>query len=177
MNKNDFEFLKFRTDLIELLNKYNYELSGTGFDDGTIDICDGRSGKSYMISDSLNYYQVYSENFVEEYIINLFRGNEESGFHNKKIGVFSNDYYKILNFFADLQCEKRREIDFYKSSKETQEIKLLDGTRYIWIKPIANSRGHRVGKAYIDKNLTLNELHYIVEPICVCCKYDDVEVI
>jgi hypothetical protein len=178
MDKNDFNFLKFRTDLIELLNKYKFELSGTCFDDGTMNVHDIRSGKNHVISDSINYYQVYDEeDFIEEYILSFFKDNKESRLNNSKIGIFTNDYFKASNFFTNLYHSKRQEIDFYRNSESIQEIKLLDGTQYLWIKPIDNSRGHRVEKAYIDRNLTLNELCYIVVPICVYCTTDNVKII
>ena len=40
MKKDNLKFLKFRTELIELLDKYKYEISGTGDDDGSIQIND-----------------------------------------------------------------------------------------------------------------------------------------
>jgi len=40
MNKEYINFLNFRTELIELLHKYKYEISGTGLDDGSMSISD-----------------------------------------------------------------------------------------------------------------------------------------
>jgi len=117
MDKNDFNFLKFRTELIEL----------------------------------------------------LFEENVKNNYFENKIGVFTNDRDKAVKLFTNLYHDKRQEIDYYRNSREMQEIRLLDGTQYLWIGPIDNSRGHKCGKAYIDKNLTLNELDYVI-PICYCSR-------
>lgn len=176
MDKNNFNFLKFRTELIELLDKYKYEISGTGYDDGSMEISNSRYGVLYTISDSYNNYQILNEDFLEEYILSCFEENKEVNYHNSKIGVFTNDRNKIEKLFTNIYHDKRQEIDYYRNSREIQEIRLLDGTQYKWIRPIYNSRWHRCDKAYIDKNLTLDELNYIVIPICVYCSRENVTV-
>lgn len=177
MNNFDFNFLKFRTDLIELLKKYKYELSGSMLDDGSMNIFDEHSGKYYILSGYSNNYAVKEEDFIEEYILSFFKNNKDLKFNNLTIGIFTNDYYKALVFFTNIYHEKRQEIDFYRNSESIQKIKLLDGTQYIWIKPVDYLRGCRVHKAYIDKNLTLNELCHIVIPICAYCTKDNVKII
>jgi len=141
-----------------------------------MEISDYKNGRLYTISDSCDNYQIYNENFIEEYILHFFEDSKELKLHNSKIGVFTNDYYKALKLFTNLYHDKRQEIDSYRNSESIQEIRLLNGTQYLWIKPINNSRGHRCEKAYIDKNLTLNELNNIVIPICVYCRREDVVV-
>lgn len=37
--------------------------------------------------------------------------------------------------------------------------------------------GNRVEQAYIDRNLTLKQLCYLVVPICVYCRKEDVKII
>lgn len=141
MDKYDFNFLKFRTDLIELLDKYQYELSGTCFDDGSMNICDTRSGKNYVISDSFSYYQMQDKDIMEEYILHFFEENKEKRLNNSKIGVFTNDRHKALNFFNSLKNDKQNKVSKYVNSKEWQELELADGTRYVWIMPNDGSRG------------------------------------
>lgn len=178
MDKNNLNFLKFRTELIELLDKYKYDISGTGYEDDTsIEISNSRNGLLYSMSDSCNNYHIHNESFLEEYILNCFEENVNNDYFNNKIGVFTKDRNKAEEFFTDLYHEKRQEIDYYRNSREIQEIRLFDGTQYLWIKPYDGSRGHKCGKAYIDKNLTLNELNYIVIPICIYCKRNDVKLI
>jgi len=169
MDKNDFNFLKFRTELIELLDEYKYEISGTGDDDGSIQISDSRHGVLYTMSDSCWGYKIYDEDFIEEYILHFFEKNVKNNYFENKIGVFTNDRDKAVKLFTNLYHDKRQEIDYYRNSKEIQEIRLLDGTQYLWIKPNDGSRGHKCGKVYIDKNLTLNELDYVI-PICYCSR-------
>ena len=177
MDKNDLNFLRFRTELIELLNKYKYEISGTGYeDDNAIEIFDYKNGRLYTISDSCDNYQIYDEDFIEEYILHFFEENVKNNYFENNIGVFTNDRDKAEKLFTNIYHDKRQEIDYYRNSREMQEIRLLDGTQYLWIRPIGNSRGHKCGKAYIDKNLTLNELDYIVVPICIYCSRENVTV-
>jgi len=177
MDKNNYNFLKFRTELIELLDKYKYEISGTGYDDGSIQISNSRYGVLYTISDSCCDYEIYDEDFLEEYILNCFEENVDNDYFNNKIGVFTKDRDKVEEIFTNIYHDKRQEIDYYRNSREMQEIRLLDGTQYLWIKLNDGSRGHKCGKAYIDKNLTLNELNYIVIPICIYCKRENVKLI
>jgi hypothetical protein len=106
---------------------------------------------------------------IEEYILNCFEENKENNFHYSKIGVFTNDRNKVEKLFTNIYHDKRQEIDYYRNSREIQEIRLLDGTQYLWIRPNDKSRGHKCGKAYIDKNLTLNELDYVI-PSCYCSR-------
>ena len=113
---------------------------------------------------------------IEEYILNCFEKNKQSNFNYSKIGVFTDDYNKAEEFFTNIYHNRRLEINYYRNSREIQEIRLLDGTLYKWIRPIYNSRGYRCDKAYIDKNLTLDELNYIVIPICVYCSRENVTV-
>ena len=169
MEKDNLKFLKFRTELIELLDKYKYEISGTGYDDGSIQISNNRYGTIYTISDSCCGYEIYDENFIEEFILHLFEENVKNNYFKNKIGIFTNNHDKAVKLFTNLYHNKRQEIDYYRNSREMQEIRLLDGTQYLWIKPNDGSRGHKCGKAYIDKNLTLNELDYVM-PICYCLR-------
>lgn len=50
---NDIKALKFRDELIELLNKYNYELSGYCLDDGDIEICSLNEGGGQYIKKTM----------------------------------------------------------------------------------------------------------------------------
>jgi hypothetical protein len=79
-------------------------------------------------------------------------------------------------FFNKLVLEKKDYIERYIQSADDLRMTLKDGTYYVWVKPVDNSRGHRCSKAYIDKNLTLNELDKVI-PICILCSKNDIEII
>lgn len=105
----------------------------------------------------------------KEYILNFFNGNVKNNYCENNIGVFTNDRNKVEDLFNNIYHDKRQEINYYRNSIKRQEIRLLDGTQYLWIRPNDKSRGHKCGKAYIDKNLTLNELDYVI-PSCYCSR-------
>lgn len=184
MIESDFKFLKFRTELIELLNKYHYDIAGTGYDDGSMRIDAIQECTNYILRDDTSDYEasrVDDEFLVDisaDYILNIFPEQQRSIMPNKtKIGIFTNSRYKAILFFDELYNRNNEQIEWYKNSKDEISLLLKDESYYTWIKPIDSSRGHRCSKAYIDKNLTLNELQEIVFPICVFCTRDTVKVI
>ena len=173
MDKNYYNFLKFRTDLIELLGKYKLKISGTGFDDGSMRIESIKDGSAYILKDiCLNYEAVDTDwnHLPIDYILNMFPEEHTPLFSNKKVGVFTNNPSKALLIFEDLVSKNKDNINKHRRSLDHIDLLLKDGTYYTWIKVIDNSRGHGCGKAYIDKNLTLRELQEIVIPICVYCE-------
>lgn len=185
MTREDFSFLKFRTELIKLLGRYKLEMSGTGFDDGTVNFYDNRQGVYYILRNEIDDYEALKdtmsswENISTDYIIDMF--SEENNFIHelKNIGVFTNSKFKAVNFFDNLIKQYKDDIKQYRKSNDSEQMELIlnDNTCYIWIKPIDGSRGYRVGKAYIDKNLTFNEIFELVAPICVYCRKKDIEII
>lgn len=178
MEKSLEKFLKFRTGLIELLNKYRYELSGTGLDDGSININDLKNQKIFILKDGYSDYEALDSNWQSlpiDYILNVFSKDEDIfKLTNKKIGIFTNNRKKAETIFNNLRTQYENNISRYRESIGHIDLLLDNGTYYVWIKPIDNSRGHKVSGAYIDKNLTLDELFELVVPICVYCKRKDI---
>lgn len=66
MNDNDLKALNFRKELKGLLNKYNYDISGTALDDGSINIEDKLNSNNYVMNDS--YEVKVTEENGEKYI-------------------------------------------------------------------------------------------------------------
>lgn len=173
MDKDYYNFLKFRTDFIELLEKYKYELSGLGFDDGSMRLESIKNGSVYILKDTYSNYEAVDADWNPlpiDYILNMFPEKHDRPFNNKKVGIFTNNSNKAISIFEDLVGQNKNYINRYRKSKNNIDLLLEDGNYYTWIKTIDASKGHRCGKAYIDRNLTLKELQEIVIPICTCCK-------
>jgi len=180
MNKNDLNFIGFRSELIELLNKYRYELSGTGFDDGSMRVEDIRGKKVYLLRDSYSDYEALDDDWntlPTDYMINMFQEEHTIPFHNGKIGVFTNNRDKASAFFENLYNQNKENVERFRQSKDQIDLSLKDETYYTWIKPLDSSRGHKCSKAFIDKNITLNELNCIIVPICAYCTRGNITVI
>jgi len=180
MNKNDLNFISFRSELIELLSKYKYEISGTNLDDGSMNVNDNRNGKIYILRDSYSDYEALDNDYnplPTDYIGNMFQEEHITPFYNYKIGIFTNNRDKASIFFENLYGENKENVDKYMRSESQLSLLLKDGTYYTWVKPIDNSRGHRCCKAYVDKNLTLDILNTVVVPICAYCTRENITVI
>jgi hypothetical protein len=182
MDKNQEKFLKFRTDLIELLSKYRYKISGTGYDAGSMNIEDLKNQKIYILKDSYSDYEALDNDWKsisESYILDVFP-EENTSFvdMSKNVGIFTNNTDKVKMIFSNLYEQNKNNVEKYREGIKSEHVDLIlkDNTRYIWIKPNNGSRGHRCGKAYIDKNLTLTELQYYVYPICTYCTRKDIVV-
>jgi len=179
VNKEYIKFLKFRTELIELLDKYKYQISGTNLDDGSMNI-ENKNGVAYILRDSYSDYEAldFDWNLLStEYILNIFPEVNTSPINNDNIGIFSNNYNKVYALFNDLYNQNKENVKRFRKSKEEINLLLEDGRYFVWIKPIDNSRGWRCSKVvYIDRNLTLNKLQYNVMPICCYCKREDIRI-
>ena len=161
MDKNLMKFLEFRTELIELLDKYSYIMDAN--ECGEISISNNDNSILYsLVNEELTAFDL--DNYIStDYILENF--SEDCKFNNKDVGVFTNSYWKAIMLFNELS--NNPEVKSYKKSKTNLEIIMNDSTRYEWITPKEQSKGNRCSYAYIDRDITLNELHYIILPICV----------
>lgn len=181
MEEKDIKVLKFRGELIKLLKKYDYEISGSYKDDGNIVI----NAEEYILKDSPNYELIKVDmdyNWIsldEELILSYFDelSNNDYISCNNKTGIITNDIDKCNIIFNKIYSENENNIEYFKNSNYTKELKLLSGEIYVWIKARESSRGHKCSKAYIDKNIPLDVLHNIVLPICVFVSRKDVKII
>lgn len=121
------------------------------------------------------------ENIIDNYIINCFSEHSGvmSGLNNVKVntGIFTNDAdsaeFKIMEIY---NSTPKNMVHQLKNSRDIKELRLVNGSRYIWIKPSNNSKGYRCSNAIIDRRVTLEELHNHILPICVYCGKDNVNV-
>mgnify|MGYP001220132447 CR=1 FL=1 len=191
MNKNDLKALQFREDLIKLLKKHDCEISGSHKDDGYMSlefnfdfgdyIMQGNYSNYNIVKVHCDDYREHWKDIMDTYILNCFSDYSRAmaGLNNVKVhtGIFTNNPYKAKSKLQEIYDKTdKNNIDVFVLSKFQKELRLLDGTRYIWIKPIDNSRGYRCANAFIDRELTLEELNNIVFPICVYCSKNTVEV-
>lgn len=184
MEKEDLKFIKFRSELIHLLEKYRYELSGSGFDDGSMDIVDIKNKKRFVLKDVTSDYGALKENDLSlievsfDYIIDMFSGDVPKWSSEiARVGIFTNNYLKAKHLFENIFENNKINIEKYINGENHKEITLKNGTRYTWIKVNESNRGCRCSQAYVDRNLTLKELQTIVMPICIYCEKENVKII
>ena len=166
-------------------------MSGNVLDNGDIDlsIYDKNNDiyEQYIMKNSDDKYNLYKED--DDYNINCimskvikqsFNGEsrEMAGLNNVKVycGIFTNDSNKAENKLQQLIKQHQENVKEVRFSKDYKQIILNDDRRYIWIKANMSSRGYRCRTAIIDKNITLEELFEIIQPLCIYCGKDDIEV-
>lgn len=192
MNDNDLKVLKFRKELKGLLNKYNYNISGTVLDDGSMNIEDKSSGNMYYMKDEYSNYNVSKEVFMEnenydytyvdimeDYILSSFI-NRELNFDNSKmrIGIITSNQEKADGLFEEIFNRNKESVKRYIDSKSQKEILLNDDiTCYVWVKPYESSKGYKLKSAYIDKDIEIEIFENVIIPICAYCKKDDIKII
>ena len=176
MNKDHVKFLNFRNELLKLLNKYNYDLQGTQFDDGSMYV------DNFILTGNYDAVWINDEDkwvyLMDEYILGMFSENTRfPPLNNNTIGIFSNNPSKADKILSELASNNKDNVKFHRKSKDFQELILNDETRYIWIKISNNSRGYKVSQAYIDREITLDELYDIIVPVCFYCTRDKIKII
>ena len=163
--------LNFRDELINLLNKYNFDLYADNKDNGDMIIDTGRqyimsdSNRNYSISDVIN-----NNNLIEEYIKETFIGSQQHEFCNGNYsnyycGIFTNDSCKADEIMNKIYKDNKDNIIRFVKGENDKYILFKDGTIYKWVRPILNSRGYRFKSAYIDKELDKKVLDEVVFPI------------
>lgn len=179
MKEYEYKALEFRNELVDLLNKYKYNLMG--LDDCNMQIVDYKNDKCFMLKSSYDDYEMldfFNDNIMSKYILERFPESDNwIKPANKNVGIITNNYKKATDLFTQLEQEHLGKIVRFINSKERKELILDDNTFYKWVKPSDNSRGHRFRKVYIDKNITLDKLNNIILPICVYCLREDITVI
>lgn len=181
---NDIKALKFRDELIELLNKYNYELSGDCFDDGDIEICSLNEGGGQYIIENNGYYSLYdynkNKNIMEIYLLkkiesinnSLNRINTDNNFI--RCGIVTSNERKannLLNVIIDNNEDKGIKLLNKRIREDYFEAIFSDNSRYVWVKPSENvGRGQRFNKLYIDSRIRYDFLEEIIMPMLI--KYD-----
>jgi len=177
--KNTKDIFNFRSDLIMLLNKYNYSISGCS---EAIIIEDNTNNNCYTIANEDNSnYTILDENnnnILSNYILDKFP--ENTGiyqYYNGKIGIFTNSRHKCVQLLDILFAKNKDNVKVFRKSEKTLELILHDDTIYEWIIPDQDAIGYGCSKAYIDKNVTIDELHDVILPICILCSRDNVTII
>jgi hypothetical protein len=184
--------LEFREELIKLCNKYKCEISGSNFDNGDIDLLiydkSNNTYKQYIMQDYDNKYNLYEEDLdnccmtsvMSKVILESFNreSREMAGLNNVKVycGIFTNDASKAENKLQELIKQNTNNVKRVRLLKDYKDVILNDDKRYIWIKANTNSRGYRCKNAIIDRSVTFEELFEIIQPICIYCGRDNIEV-
>lgn len=192
MNLYDYKALQFKDELMNLLKKYKYDISGTSFDDGSINIEDKSSGNIYHMKDECSNYNICKEIFVEgkeydyeyidimeEYILSNFK-KEKLSFDTSKmsIGVITASQEKAGKIFEEISNFNKRHIKRYVNTIHHKEILFNDDiNRIVWVKPYQSVRGCKFKGAYIDKDISLETFETLIRPICIFCKRGSIKVI
>lgn len=191
IKEEDIKVLQFKDELIELLQKYRYNISGDNLDNGDINI-ESHDGERYILNDEKTiikeefnesgYFEYKSP--MEEIILNSFKNKEQSefcfaNFAGYYIGIITNDRCKAESTMNNIIKEiDKEDISLYINNESNIKLILKDGKKYIWIKPLDNARGYRFKNAYIDKGIGLKVFYDVILPICVgYCGKDTVKVI
>ena len=194
MNKEDIKVLRFKDDLVKLLNKYDYDITGTSLDNGDICIENGK-GENYIMQDTKDImkevfvedkqYDYEYKNVMEEYILESFKNSKPrdmciGNFIGVGTGIVTSDKYKAEKILDDIAEKETNNVVRYIKSKN--ELKLIlnnkaSYTDYTWINPEVKARGYRLQNAWIDKNIGLELFDEVIKPTCNYCGKDNIKVI
>ena len=178
-----YRCVKFREELVELLKRYELEISGSNLDDGSMELTViGESGSQHLImrdgyfnyetlirSEDSGYFELID---IRDVLINqCFLDNRlEVGIKN--VGIFTNDRDKAIKLI-----EQNKDI-FLRINTSKNDISAITawGEQWKWIKVSDSSIGNRLKKAFIDRELKLEILENIVFPMLVNCNKNDIKI-
>lgn len=190
MKSEDIKVLHFKDDLMKLLKKYNYDITGTNLDNGDIYIDTG--GASYILKDTKDIikevfvedkeYDYKYKNIMKEYILESFKNSESremccGNFCRVNTGIVTNDRNKAKTILDELAYVNEGNIFRYIQGREDLRLILNDKTNYVWINPVNRARGYRLQNAWIDKNVGLEVFNELIIPMCCYCGKDNIKVI
>lgn len=189
INNEDIKVLKFKDELVNLLNKYNYDIEGNNIDNGSI-IIDTHDNFYELTSDKNILKETYNENsgchedknIMQELIKCHFKGNIEKifciGNHgNHKCGIITNDEEKALKILNKIKNDNKDIVESFYSSPINIELKLKNGDDYLWVNPTMYARGYRFHELYIDKNITYEFFEYVLPIIGQYCAEENIHII
>jgi hypothetical protein len=190
MKSEDIKVLQFKDDLMKLLKKYKYDITGTNLDNGDIYIDTG--GVSYILKDTKDIikevfikdkeYDYEYKNIMKEYILESFKNSKSremcfGNFSRVSTGIVTDDRNKAKMILDELAYVNEGNVFGYIQGKEELRLILNDKTNYVWIKPTNYARGYRLQNAWIDKNIGLEYFQEILMPICCYCGSENIKVI
>lgn len=202
-----FKALQFTEELNELLNKYKVEMTGSSFEDGTIDIAITENGQSeyFYLQDVNNNLQLnleyedylfkgdktkrtLSKNVLEYMILNALPESITSVSDNinipiklesNRVHVLTNNRVKYDNF-KNTMCDRFEVIEIQDNLNEPNFTIIENDIRvnYYKFRTSDNIRGYRFKKLIIDKDIILTKEEF--ENLMCSCIYltkDDVQFI
>lgn len=187
MEINDIKVLEFREELIKLYKKYDCNICGSYNDFNDDFIIEFNNGKNYVvkakgISLYTNNINEEREYVIDKYVKSMFGSEirDMMGLNNVKVSciIFSNDSKKAnerMEYILSQHMLLNEVYNIVRVKEGIKEIKLKNGTRYMWCKPNDNSRGYRCNHTFIDRNLSLETIENVVIPIATYCSKDTVE--
>ena len=174
MKAEDIKVLEFRSELIELLQKYNYQISSGGdLDFITIDT---PIGNTYDLNGSeLTVCSYDGHSIMKSYIEKFFEYNKlQQSWATYTTGIITMNEWKARVLFNKLHTESLEVPHEYIQSRTFLELRYSDGALTKWIKPDYSSRGYRFNRVYVDEDVTLTEFQRFVIPLCTYCNKEDI---
>lgn len=159
--KDYSKIFKFKKDLLNLLNKYNYKISGSGYDDGAINIEDDINNTYYILSDD------FSKLYDHDYNL-LVEPDKKDGKNHMKIIIFGNTIKQANEKFDELISKIN--CVFYETlvkSRDQCRIVFYNRAEYITAYAGDNARGHRCDKVYVPIDVNHEILNYVIRPILI----------
>lgn len=187
INEEDIKVLKFKDELVNLLNKYNYDIVGSDIDSIYIDTNNGiynlTDDKCICRTDAeggIDYFK--DKNIMEELIKHYFKNNRArdfcSGNHgNCRCGIITNNREKALKILHNIKDKHEDSIRTFYSNPINAELRLTNGDIYLWVNSATSARGHRFHELYIDKNVSYEFFVYILPIIGQYCVSENIHII
>lgn len=116
----------------------------------------------------------------KEYILSCFSNHkrEMGGLNNIKVhtAIFTDDSAKAERKLLEIYNNNKHKIEQFANHKDSKWLRLVDGARYLWIRPNDASRGYRFSHLIIDQHVSMEIFHKIILPCAYACSKDDVEI-
>lgn len=90
-----------------------------------------------------------------------------------RCGIFTSNRYEAKIILDEIASNNKDNIEFYRNSSIELDLRLKDGTDYIWLRPSDSSRGFRCSKAIIDLAIDSKIIRELIMPICIYCEEKD----
>lgn len=192
LSDEELKAIDFRNEFQKLLDKYKYELSMSSIADESVAfLWDKEHNREFKLDDSDTNYQIYIdipdvydnphyENLTAKYILRLFDKEKTQKNDNKTRCIFTDNPRKAENIFNNIIKENDDKVirqTVQNKYLDGAELQLSDGTRYILILSKNNIKGSRCSYAYIDSQLPIEYINYVIIPMCESCSKYDVEII
>ena len=175
LTETDRRALSFTKDLKDLLKRYDYELSGTGIDDGSMNI-ETNDGEYYTLyptlSGDLRLINYDNINLRRLELLTTFPKElkHKPYIEPKNILVYTDNEEKKQSIITNIKSIYNNYI-----TRGDYEIIIPDKDfKYIFVNSTGRLRGQRFKGAYIDDEISNEDFHYRLYPMLIDCTRNDI---